>query len=127
VGVGCAGVGVVARSISPRRFNRGLSNVHIQSHVLTHSWHRLPQATIPANRLLIHNAKEGWAPLCTFLELAPCPTTDYPRSNSGSTFGAAVDVLELITWTWPLALVVVLLCIGAAALRCRSTLKLKKS
>lgn len=33
---------------------------------------------VPKDRLLIHNAKDGWEPLCNFLEV-PIPMTPYPR------------------------------------------------
>lgn len=43
------------------------------------------KAEIPANRLLIHSAKDGWEPLCAFLG-APVPATPYPRTNSKEEF-----------------------------------------
>lgn len=36
--------------------------------------------TIPASRLLIFEVKEGWVPLCKFLEV-PEPDTDFPLVN----------------------------------------------
>lgn len=43
------------------------------------------KAAIPANRLLVHTAKDGWAPLCAFLG-TPVPDTPYPRTNSKEEF-----------------------------------------
>tara|TARA_R110001592_G_scaffold287195_2_gene555879 strand:- start:62 stop:688 length:627 start_codon:yes stop_codon:yes gene_type:complete len=43
------------------------------------------KATIPANRLLVHSAKDGWEPLCAFLGV-PVPDTPYPRTNSKDEF-----------------------------------------
>ncbi|TDI66377.1 MAG: sulfotransferase family protein [Bacteroidetes bacterium] len=40
---------------------------------------------IPADRLLIFDVTEGWAPLCEFLNL-PIPDGDFPRSNSRNEF-----------------------------------------
>lgn len=37
---------------------------------------------IPAERLLKYNVKEGWAPLCDFLEIANCPQSPFPKTNS---------------------------------------------
>jgi Sulfotransferase domain len=37
---------------------------------------------VPAHRLLEYNVKEGWAPLCSFLEIAECPQTHFPKTNS---------------------------------------------
>jgi len=43
------------------------------------------KATIPAERLLVHSAKDGWEPLCAFLGV-PVPDTPYPRTNSKEEF-----------------------------------------
>ncbi len=43
------------------------------------------KATIPAERLLVHTAKDGWGPLCEFLDV-PVPETPYPRTNSKEEF-----------------------------------------
>lgn len=40
---------------------------------------------IPAERLLIFDVSEGWAPLCKFLNL-PVPDGEFPRSNSKGEF-----------------------------------------
>lgn len=43
-------------------------------------WNAKVKATVPADRLLIHEAKDGWGPLCEFLEL-PEPSIPYPNVN----------------------------------------------
>jgi hypothetical protein len=43
------------------------------------------RAEIPASRLLVHSAKDGWEPLCAFLGV-PVPATAYPRTNSKEEF-----------------------------------------
>lgn len=43
------------------------------------------KATVPPERLLVHSAKDGWGPLCAFLEI-PVPLTPYPRTNSKEEF-----------------------------------------
>jgi len=48
------------------------------------------KATIPADRLLVFEAKEGWAPLYRFLGV-PEPATPYPSRNSSQAFS---DLLE---------------------------------
>ena len=40
---------------------------------------------LPADRLLVHRASDGWGPLCTFLE-RDIPDEPYPRSNSRQEF-----------------------------------------
>ena len=41
-------------------------------------WTEQVKATVPAERLLIFEAKQGWGPLCEFLGV-PVPNTPYPR------------------------------------------------
>ena len=43
---------------------------------------------VPADRLLVFEAKQGWQPLCRFLEV-PVPGTDYPRMNTTEEFRKA--------------------------------------
>jgi hypothetical protein len=43
--------------------------------------------TIPAERLLVYQAREGWEPLCKFLGV-PVPAVDYPKVNSTDEFNA---------------------------------------
>lgn len=43
------------------------------------------KAAIPAKRLLVHTATDGWEPLCAFLGV-PVPRTPYPRTNSKEEF-----------------------------------------
>ncbi len=43
------------------------------------------KAEVPAERLLVHDVKEGWGPLCVFLDV-PVPDEPFPRSNDRSEF-----------------------------------------
>lgn len=45
------------------------------------------KARVPADKLLIFSAGDGWEPLCAFLG-KPVPDTPYPRSNSRQEFFA---------------------------------------
>lgn len=65
--------------------------------------------TLPADRLLVHEAKEGWEPLCAFLG-KPAPEGPYPRVNEAREIKRMVGVfrwLDRAPW-------IVLLLIGAA-------------
>jgi len=42
--------------------------------------------TVPREKLLVFEAKQGWAPLCEFLGV-PVPKTPYPHTNSREDFG----------------------------------------
>ncbi|HKP22531.1 MAG TPA: sulfotransferase [Dongiaceae bacterium] len=43
------------------------------------------KATIPADRLLVYQVKEGWGPLCAFLGVAE-PDEPFPRTNNRTEF-----------------------------------------
>jgi len=43
------------------------------------------KATIPAERLLVFDVREGWGPLCRYLGV-PVPATDFPRTNNTAEF-----------------------------------------
>jgi hypothetical protein len=46
--------------------------------------------TIPAERLLVFDVREGWEPLCRFLGV-PVPETPFPRTNSTEEFGQMIN------------------------------------
>ncbi len=50
-----------------------------------HAHEAAVKAEIPAHRLLVHQARDGWEPLCAFLGV-PIPATPYPRTNSQEEF-----------------------------------------
>ncbi|KCZ87620.1 sulfotransferase family protein [Hyphomonas johnsonii] len=50
-----------------------------------HAHEAAVKAAIPADRLLVHSARDGWEPLCAFLG-KPVPATPYPRTNSKEEF-----------------------------------------
>ena len=43
------------------------------------------KATIPADRLLVYQVRDGWEPLCAFLGV-PVPGAPFPRSNDRAEF-----------------------------------------
>jgi len=43
--------------------------------------------TVPADKLLRYNIKEGWQPLCDFLKV-PVPDIPFPHSNDRKSFHA---------------------------------------
>jgi Sulfotransferase domain len=46
-------------------------------------------ASVPREKLLVFEAREGWAPLCAFLGV-PVPEGDYPRTNAREDFGGGM-------------------------------------
>ncbi|GGO80973.1 sulfotransferase family protein [Marinobacterium nitratireducens] len=62
-----------------RRFNEHIAEV---------------RASIPASRLLVFEVKDGWGPLCEFLEM-PVPDTDFPQVNdTEATKGIINKIIE---------------------------------
>lgn len=43
------------------------------------------KSNLPSDRLLVHSARDGWEPLCTFLD-CDVPDGPYPRTNSKDEF-----------------------------------------
>jgi len=58
------------------------------------------QQNVPADRLLVWSASDGWEPLCEFLEL-PVPDTPFPHLNDSKEFGERIvdgSLLALQEW-----------------------------
>ena len=43
------------------------------------------RTSIPPNRLLVYEVKDGWEPLCSFLAM-PVPSTPFPNTNNTEEF-----------------------------------------
>jgi hypothetical protein len=61
-------------------------------------WNEDVKSTVPADRLLVWDPREGWEPLCGFLEV-DVPVEPLPRLNDTASFregiiGGALDVLN---------------------------------
>jgi len=53
-------------------------------------------AFVPADRLLVYEAKQGWDPLCKFLDV-PVPDAPFPRVNSREEMAATMAAHGPIT------------------------------
>jgi len=60
-------------------------------------WDAAVISTIPSERLLVHSAKDGWEPLCKFLDL-PIPTEPYPNLNDAASIRGVVKTLTMINY-----------------------------
>jgi len=58
-------------------------------------WETEVKKSVPADRLLVHSAKEGWAPLCNFLGL-PIPDRPYPRVNDTASIQRATRTFQIV-------------------------------
>ncbi|KAF9873011.1 nad dependent epimerase dehydratase [Colletotrichum karsti] len=67
---------------------------------LLSNWNRIIQEMVPADRLLIMELKDGWEPLCKFLNV-PVPNEPLPRANdSAAAEKAALDVIRKLMGIW---------------------------
>ena len=57
-------------------------------------WIEHVKQTVPKEKLLIFNVKEGWKPLCEFLDV-PIPDTPMPRVNDTAEFHARFRMIGL--------------------------------
>jgi hypothetical protein len=65
--------------------------------------------TVPAERLLVYNVREGWKPLCDFLGV-PVPSGKvFPHINERRSFKRWIVLLKLLNWLVPL---VVMACLA---------------
>jgi hypothetical protein len=46
--------------------------------------------TSPADQLLLFDVKQGWEPLCQFLDV-PVPTKEFPKTNNTQDFWNSVQ------------------------------------
>jgi hypothetical protein len=56
-------------------------------------WNEEVKRTVPPERLLVYEVKEGWEPLCRLMNL-PVPEQTFPRLNDAATFNARREVLR---------------------------------
>jgi hypothetical protein len=49
--------------------------------------------SVPRNRLVVWEARDGWAPICEALEL-PIPNEDFPKVNTREEFLARIAARE---------------------------------
>ncbi len=67
------------------------------------------KATVPADRLLVYSVREGWEPLCRFLDV-PVPDRPFPHTNDPE------QRQSLLRRRWAIALAAVAVELGAVAL-----------
>ena len=66
-------------------FPDGLDMIALAKAYMVHN--QAVQAAIPAHQLLVYQVKEGWEPLCAFLDV-PVPAGPFPRTNDRAEFWA---------------------------------------
>lgn len=65
------------------------------------AWVDFVRKTVPAERLLEFDVKQGWGPLCEFLG-KPVPSIPFPHINDRVVVDTIIKVFQVVTWVWPL-------------------------
>ena len=73
------GAGVIAKTGFPEGLDHGALTKAFNAH------NDAVKTAIPAKQLLVYEVKDGWEPLCAFLEV-PVPAEAFPRTNDRGEF-----------------------------------------
>ncbi len=79
---------MVVKTIKKSGFPMGLDYDGLAERYEVHN--KAVKDLIPAEQLLVYQVKEGWEPLCKFLNVA-VPTTEFPRTNNREEFWDLVN------------------------------------
>jgi hypothetical protein len=77
--------------------------IHDRDHAIAvyEAWTDHVVRTVPADRLLVFDVADGWAPLCDFLGV-PVPDVPYPRRNDRAEMRRVLRALEFGSRAWRL-------------------------
>lgn len=79
---------MVVKVLGKTGFSMGLDFTKLAAQFEAHN--KAVQDLIPKEKLLVYQVKEGWQPLCEFLNVA-IPETDFPRTNNREEFWELVN------------------------------------
>lgn len=65
-------------------------------------WVEEVKRTVPADRLLVYNVKDGWAPLCGFLGVPVPEGKPFPFINERKSFKRWILLLKVLNWLVPI-------------------------
>jgi len=74
--------------IAKTGFPQGLDRTGLKNAFIAHN--EAVRAAIPASQLLVYEVKQGWDPLCAFLDV-PVPDEEFPRTNDRGEFWDRVN------------------------------------
>ena len=60
---------------------------------------QLVEDTVPKDKLLMFNVKEGWDPLCEFLE-KEVPQEPFPNVNESKDLKQATTIMKVVSYAW---------------------------
>lgn len=74
-------------------------------------WNEEVKRTVPKERLLVFEPRDGWKPLCDFLGV-PAPDEPFPRLNDTAEFQRRIAVMTAVSWVVLLLPVVLAVLLG---------------
>lgn len=72
-------------------------------------WIEEVKRTVPADRLLVYQVKEGWDPLCDFLGVPMPEGKPFPRVNERKSFRRLIRLLRVMNWLAPALILIFIL------------------
>lgn len=83
------------------------------------TWVQTVQAEIPAEKLLVHHPRDGYAPICQFLGVTNCPQEAYPHLGDTAELQQLIRVFETVVVVfWPIVSMLVVLGVIMGWRRC---------
>lgn len=73
---------------------------------------------IPEERLLEYSVREGWEPLCRFLNVSRIPDVPFPHVNERLRLRATLWTFHFISWTWPVLVALPVVALGWIVRKC---------
>jgi hypothetical protein len=70
------------------------------------AWVEEVKRTVPADRLLVYEVKEGWKPLCDFLGVPVPEGKPFPHINERKSFLRMIRLLKVLNWLVPVIVVI---------------------
>lgn len=102
-------------TIPPKGFSQGMFPAinagKTESEKFFAQWLREVQSYVPKDRLLLFSVKDGWEPLCKFVN-APVPDLPFPRANDRETMAKSINKVRNIGWAIVLGTPMILATMG---------------
>ena len=72
------------------------------------AWIECIKKNVPKDKLLVFNVKEGWNPLCKFLEIDDIPKEPFPRSNESKELAKVIRTMKVIGFFVKYGLIIII-------------------
>ena len=72
------------------------------------NWNNEVKTKVPDERLLVFNVKDGWEPLCKFLNL-PIPDGPFPNTNDSKQMKRMIKTIKIVSYCLVFGLVPIVL------------------